>query len=186
MPLTSVFTLNNLGPLHVRKYKNILLCISLVDDVTQTAIKFKATGEYVLPMSEDTECEDVGYVSVIALECEVDRRKSYKKQRKYNPNITTKCGIEHLTGKGTPSLLSTLPHESQGQCKNRSPAPPPRDSALFLGKPKTEISRGFPTILVDCGMVKKPGNETDGGLENSMDLNNNTDVEFLEKIASDG
>ncbi|XP_028393970.1 uncharacterized protein LOC114518215 isoform X2 [Dendronephthya gigantea] len=156
-----------------------------VDDIPQTAAKFQASGEYVLPMSEDSKYDDAGYISVIALESEVDRRNSYRKQRKYNPNIPNKYGIEHLIEKDTPLLISTIPRESQGQCKNRSPAPLPRDLALLSGKPKTEVSKGLPAIQVDRGIEKEPGNGSDEGLENSMDLNNNTDAECLEEVNPD-
>ena len=138
----------------------------------ETRKKFKTDGEYVLPMSEDG-IEDGGYISVLALECEIDRRKTC---RKYNPNITNKSGIEYLIEKDIPSFMSTIP-KAFSRGKHRSPAPLPKDATRFS---QVDVSKALPAIHVDNGTERGSGGETDKVLESLKDLNNNAEDESME------
>ena len=134
--------------------------------------EFKGTEPtYALPMCD---VEDVGYVSILALECEIDRRRSCKKEKKYNPNITNKCGIEHLAEKDTPSFLSAKPKDVTTILKRRLPAPLPKDATLLsAGKTQGDVSKAEPSNILENSEEREPG---DG-----MDLNNNRDVDILAK-----
>ena len=141
----------------------------------ETRKKFKTDGEYVLPLSEDG-VEDGGYISVLALECEIDRRKTCRKNKKYNPNITNKSGIEYLIEKDIPSFLSTIP-KAFSRGKHRSPAPLPKDATRFS---QVDVSQALPAIHVDNGTERGSGGETDKVLESLKDLNNNAEDESME------
>lgn len=139
-------------------------------------------ADYVLAMSEDGY-EDAGYISVLALECEITRRKTCK-NRKYNPNITSKSGIEFLTKRDAPLMISTLPRDSLGISKQRSPAPLPRVVSPSPAKIPLEIPKRVPAIQVDdstkSGQQHK--NESDyEASESDKDLNNNTEINSSEK-----
>ena len=140
-----------------------------------TGAEFDTNVDYVLPMAE---VRDAGYISVLALESEIHRRKTCRKDRKYNPNITSKCGIEHLYQKDVPLFLSTIPKDLHLPCKHRSPAPLPRDPTLLAGKIQGDVTKPVPAIHVDKGAEKGPATELD---KDGIDLNNNTDVDSLEK-----
>ena len=144
-------------------------------------IAFKPEGEYVLPMSEDGY-KDAGYISVIALESEINLRKMTKKKKKYNPNITSKSGIEYLNEKDAPStLVSTIKTDVSSACKNRLPPPLPKLPAILSRKVQAEAATDVPQIHLDCDAKTKRDNEPEKSIENDKDLNNNMDIESSEK-----
>ena len=144
-------------------------------DDGKSAAKFDTEPTYDLPMSD---YEDVGYISVLSLECEIDRRQSCRKEKKYNPNVTNKCTIERLAEMDKPSLLSTIPKDMSVPFKRRSPAPLPKATTLFSSKIQGGVSKGVPALHPDNDGEREPG---DG-----VDLNNNTDVDSLEKDSFSG
>ena len=137
-------------------------------------------ADYVCAMSEEGY-DDAGYISVLALESEITRRKTCK-NRKYNPNITSKSGIEFLTGRDVPSMISTLPRDSYGISKQRSPAPLPRVVPPSSGKNPVEIPKRVPAIQVDSSPRTEHKNESDyEAPEINKDLNNNAELNSLER-----
>lgn len=133
-------------------------------------------------MSED-DLDDAGYISVLALECEVTRRKTTKKNRKYNPNITSKSGIEFLTERDVPSMISSLPRDKNGMTKQRSPAPLPRVISPLSGKNTVEFPKHAPVIQLESSEKTESENGSDyKGLDSEKDLNNNSGVNSVEKV----
>ena len=133
-------------------------------------------------MSED-DLDDAGYISVLAIECEVARRKTTKKNRKYNPNITSKSGIEFLTERDVPSMISTLPRDKNGMSKQRSPAPLPRVIFPLSGKNTVEFQKPAPAIHLESSEKAESENGSDyKAVDSQIDLNNNSGVDSVVKV----
>ena len=151
--------------------------------------KNAADSVYVMPNEIIKEMQDSGYISVLALECEVSRQQSRRMDKKYNPNITNKAVIEHLIEKETPYFLRTIPKDHSSPYRNRSPAPLPKAAAL-LAKRNSDPSQDVPAILVHSSGENIPENGLEEKVleetvmcESQRDLNNNSKSNSLERAS---
>ncbi|XP_046851048.1 uncharacterized protein LOC124444469 isoform X2 [Xenia sp. Carnegie-2017] len=122
-----------------------------VDDIS------KRESDYVIP-----DINDSGYVSVLALESEISRRRTRKREKRED--------MKNIDEKDT-----TKAKDSLEMCKNRSPAPFPKN--YTVEKNENESNHTIPLIHVEKHTyenVVKEGNKTA-----DFDVKNNTEVEKL-------
>lgn len=103
-------------------------------------------------VGEDTDSSDGGYISVVALENEVTRRRTYR-MKKLNPNVTSKTDLKNLTEKDKLLNISVLNSmtslKSTNQDKQRLPPALPKDATNFTGRTGEVDRKDGTTVGID-------------------------------------